>query len=239
MLYTRITALFLAVVFVPALVFAVGDLQGLAGKKAAAVKEVVARPTISRVSVLPGLPVSSRQYEFLLDRPRLSMALAHICDPSLDLYKIEERPDGTSHVDDPSGLAGDMELVSSTPGKRVYFISGHYDIMKMRFNGRMVLDTEYSERACAEGAFVDSKAVSYVKVDSAFVGAFAKLMAFLFPKKVDARIGRFSNAVKGVAVAVHNDPAGMYKRLAASGELSPQDLRDYSLMFLKKQEASR
>lgn len=239
MFYTRIAVLFLAVVFVPVLALAVGDLPGLAGKKAAAVNEVVARPTISRVSALPGLPVSSRQYEFLLDRPRLSMALAHICDPSLDLYKIEVRPDGTCHVDDPSGLAGDMELVNSTPGKRVYFISGHYDLLKMRFNGRMVLMTEYSERVCADGEFVDSKATSYVKVDSAFVGAFAKLMAFLFPRKVDARIGRFSNAVKGVAVAVHNDPAGMYKRLAASGEFSPEELREYRLMFLKKQEALR
>jgi len=239
MLCNRITALLLAAVLVPALVFAAGDLQGLAGKKASAVNEVVTRPTISRVSVLPGLPVSSRQYEFLLDRPRLSMALAHISDPSLDLYKIEVRPDGTCHVDDPTGLAGDMELVSSSPGKRVYFISGHYDILKMRFNGRMVLDSEYSEHTCLEGVFVDSKAVSYVKVDSSFVGVFAKLMAFLFPKKVDARIGRFSNAVKGVAVAVRNDPAGMYKRLAATGEFSPDDLREYSLMFLKKQEASR
>jgi hypothetical protein len=239
MFYSRIAAFFLVVIFVPALIFASADMPGLAEKKAGAVKEVVAKPTISRVSTLPGLPVSSRQYEFLLDRPRLSMALAHICDPSLDLYKIEIRPDGICHVDDPSGLAGDMELVSSTPGKRIYFISGHYDILRMRFNGRMVLDTEYAEHSCLEGASVDSKAVSYVRVDSAFVGGFARLMAFLFPKKVDARIGRFSNAVKGVAVAVHNDPAGMYKRLVATGEFSPEDLREYSQMFLKKQEALR
>lgn len=239
MLYTRTAALFLAIIYVPALVFAAGHLPGLAGKKAAAVKEVITKPTISRVSELPGLPVSLRQYEFLLDSPRLSMALAHICDPSIDLYKIEVRPDGTCHVDDPAGLAGDMELVNSIPGKRVYFISGHYDFLKMRFNGRMVLMAEYSEHICLEGAFVDSKATSYVKVDSAFVGAFAKLMAFLFPRKVEARIGRFSNSVKNVAVAVHNDPEGMYKRLAASGECSPEELMEYSMMFLKKQEALR
>jgi hypothetical protein len=215
------------------------ELDAIIRKKGASAAEVVTRPTISRVSKLPCLPVSSRQYEFLLDRPRLSMALAHICDPSLDLYKVEVRPDGSSYVKDPKGLEGEMELVSFTPGKRVYFISGHYDLLKMRFNGRMVLMTEYSERVCAEGTAVDSKATSYVKVDSAFVGAFAKVMAFLFPKKVDARIGRFSNAVKSVAVAVHNDPADMYKRLAATGEFRPDELREYSLMFLKKQEALR
>ncbi len=233
MFYIRIAALFVVAALVPALLFAAGVPQGSTVNRAAAVKEVVTRPTISRVSALPGLPVSSRQYEFLLDRPRLSMALAHICDPSLDLYKIEVRPDGSCHVDDPKGLAGDMELVSSGPGKRLYFISGHYDILKMRFNGRMVLDSEYSEHTCPEGVYVDSKATSYVKVDSAFVGAFAKLMAFLFPKKVDARIGRFSNAVKSVAVAVHNDPAGMYRQLAATGGFKPEELREYSAMFLK------
>lgn len=51
-----------------------------------------------------------------MDHPRLSMVLAHFYDPSLELYKIEVRPDGLIHVDDPAGLAGDVELV-----KRVAF----------------------------------------------------------------------------------------------------------------------
>jgi hypothetical protein len=44
-----------------------------------------------------------RQYEFLMDHPCLSMALARVYDPSLDLYKLVIRSDGLIHVDDPAG----------------------------------------------------------------------------------------------------------------------------------------
>ena len=57
-------------------------------------------------------------------------------------------------------------------------------------------------------------------------------MAFLFPKKVDERIGRFANAVKKVAIAVHDDPAGAYGKLAASGEAGPGELKEFAGMFL-------
>ncbi len=107
-----------------------------------------------------------RQYEFLIDHPRLSMVLAHFYDPSLELYKIEVRPDGLIHVDDPAGLAGNVELVNSVRSRRVYFISGHFDILKIRFNGHMVLMTSYSERLNEAGASVDSTTTGYIKISS-------------------------------------------------------------------------
>ena len=231
--YFRIISLLLALLFLPAsLTNASPDISGLLEKKGPKAKEVVTKPTISRVSALSRLPVSLRQYEFLIDHPRLSMFLAHSYDPSLDLYKIAVRPDGIIHVDDPAGLAGDMELVNSVPGRRLYFISGHFDILRMRFNGHMVMNISYAERLSKAHALLDSKTTCYIKVNSAFVGFFAKLMAFLFPKKVDERIGRFANAVKTVAIAVHNDPAGAYAKLAASGEVSPGELKEFAGMFL-------
>jgi len=228
------TSLLLAIVFIPASLINASDISSLLEKKGLRAKEVINKPTISRVSELPRLPVSLRQYEFLIDHPRLSMVLAHICDPSLDLYKIEVRPDGLIHVDDPAGLAGDMELVNSIPGRRVYFISGHFDILKMRFNGHMVLMVSYSERLSEAGASLDSTTTSYIKVNSAFVGFFTRLMDFLFPKKVDERIGRFANAVKRVAIVVHDDPAGAYGKLAASGEVGSEELKEFAGMFLRR-----
>jgi hypothetical protein len=195
---------------------------------------VVTRPTITRISELPGLPVNPRQYEFLIDHPRLAMTLAHICDPSLDSYNVQVRSDGLIHVDDPAGLAGDMELVNSVPGRRVYFVTGHFDILKMRFYGRVVLLMSYSVRPREAAASVDSSTTSYIKVNSSFAGFFAKIVTFLFPQKVDERIGRFANAVKKVAVAVRNDPSGMYGRLAASGEVGRQELREFAGIFLKR-----
>jgi hypothetical protein len=173
-----------------------------------------------------------RQYEFLIDHPHLSMVLAHIYDPSLDLYKINVRPDGLIHVDDPAGLAGDVELVNSVPGRRVYFISGHFDILKIRFNGHMVLMTSYSERLNEAGASVDATTTGYIKINSAVVGFFTRLMPFLFAKKVDERIDRFANAVKRVAIAVHDDPSGAYGKLAASGEIGSEELKEFAGMFL-------
>ena len=234
--YFRITSLLLALLFLPAsLTNASPDISGLLEKKGPRAKEVVTKPTISRVSALSRLPVSLRQYEFLIDHPRLSMFLAHSYDPSLDLYKIAVRPDGTIHVDDPAGLAGDMELVNSVPGRRLYYISGHFDILRMRFNGHMVMDISYAGRLSEAAASVDSTTTCYIRVNSPFVGFVARVMAFLFPKKVDERIGRFANAVKRVAIAVHDDPDGSYRKLAASGEAGPGELKEFAGMFLRRQ----
>ncbi len=228
----KITSLLLALVFMPVSIINASDFPGLLEKKGTGAKEVLTKPTIVRVSELHRLPVSLRQVEFLIDHPRLSMALARIYDPSLDLYKIEVRPDGLIHVDDPAGLAGDMELVNSITGRRVYFITGHFDILRMRFNGHMVMQISYLERHSEASVSADLTTICYIKVNSSFVGFFTKVMAFLFPKKVDDRIGRFSNAVKKVAIAIHNDPSGAYRKLRASGEAGPGDLKEFAEMFL-------
>jgi hypothetical protein len=233
MSYYKIICLLLAIVFISASTINASDISSLLEKKCPMAREVISKPTISRMSELPRLPVSLRQYEFLIDHPHLSMVLAHVCDPSLDLYKIEVRPDGLIHVDDPGNLAGDMELVNATQGRRVYFVSGHFYILKMRFNGHVVLMTSHSERLSETGASVDSKTTTYIKVNSPIVGFFTRLMDFLFPKKVDERIGRFANAVKRVATAIHDDPAGVYRKLAASDEVSSAELEEFAGMFLK------
>jgi hypothetical protein len=230
--YFRIISLLLALVFIPAPIISASDISGLPEKKGPGAKEVITRPTIVRVSELSRLPVSLRQSEFLIDHPRLSMVLAHIYDPSLDLYKIEVRPDGSFHVHDPAGLAGDVELINSSPGSRIYFITGHFDIFKVRFNGHMVMNISYSGRLSESPVSMDSTTTCYIKVNSVFAGVITKLMAFLFPKKVDERIGRFANAVRRVAIAVHDDPAEAYRKLAASGEVSAEELKEFAGMFL-------
>ena len=209
------------------------DISGILEKKGPRAQEVVSRPTISRVSELSRLPVSPRQYEFLLDHPHLSIVLARICDPSLDLYSIEVRPDGSSHVNDPAGLAGEVETLYAGRNSRVYFITGHYELLKMRFHGRMVVVAEYAGASAGEGPPVKATNTSYIRIDSAVAGVVAKMIALLFPRKVDARIDRFSRAVRLVALAVHDDPAGAYRRLAASREISPDELSAFTRMFLK------
>ena len=230
--YFRIISLLLALVFIPAPIIHASDISGLLEKKGPEAEEVVTRPTIVRVAELKRLPVSMRQAEFLIDHPHLSMVLAHFYDPSLDSYKIELRPDGLIHIDDPAGLAGDAEVVNAVPGRRVYFISGYFYILKMKFNGHMVMNLTYAGRPGEARASVDSTTTCYIRVNSILAGFFTKLAAFLFPKKVDERIGRFANAVNRVAIAVHEDPKGAYAKLAASGEVSHAELKEFAAMFL-------
>jgi hypothetical protein len=232
--YFRTMALVLALMIVPASIAGAQDISSLLEKADQKAKEVVIKPTISRVSELPHLPVNLGQYEFLLNHPRLAMVLARAYDPSLDLYKVTVRPDGLIHIDDPAGLAGDMELIDSAPGRRVYFVSGHFDIFKLRFYGYVVLLMSYSERISEAASWVDVTATNYIKVNSAFVGFVARIMTFLFPKKVDERIDRFTNAIRKVSVAVHDDPARAYSVLAASGEIGQQELKEFAGFFLRK-----
>ena len=226
-MFKKILLVFALLVFASSAVADAGEFDTLI-KKVPAAADVVRKPTLFRSVDLNGLPVSKRQFEFLLDHPRLSTVLARMSDPQLDAYKVEVRPDGSSHVNDPKGLAGDMELVSESDGKRIYYINGHWDFpLGIRFNGRMVLVAYYNEA----GGHVDSRTLGYMRVDNALVGLVAKLVAYIFPGKVDARIARFSGAVRKVAVEVHDDPDGVYKRLAASGEVPAGDLEAYRSSF--------
>lgn len=201
-------------------------------KKGQRAKEVISKPTIVRVSELTRLPINARQGEFLVDRPHLAMVLARLCDPQLDLYRVRVRPDGLIHIDDPAGLSGDAEIIDAVSGRRIYYITGYFDVLKIRFNGRMVMKIVYSERAGETPATSDATTTCYVKVDNTIAGLLKKFMTFLFPKKVDDRINRFATAVRKVAVAVHDDPAAAYKKLTASGEVSQEELREFAGMFL-------
>jgi hypothetical protein len=210
-----------------------GEFGALVHKEGADALEVVREPTLYRVAELDGLPCSADEFGFLLDRPRISMVLARALDPGLDEYEIQSRPDGGWHVDDHGRLVGDMDLVEAAPGKRVYYITGSWRfIFGITFRGRMVLVPEFEEHAVDGNVRVDSRARGYMKIDNALAGFMARVVAYVFPGKVDARIKRFSDAVRKVAVAVHDDPSGMYTRLIASGKVPPKEEGEYRVRFL-------
>jgi hypothetical protein len=98
----------------------------------------------------------------------------------------------------------------------------------------MVMKITYSGSPGGSPVSADLTTTCYIRVNSILTRFFTKIMAFLFPKKVDERIGRFANAVKRVAIAVHDDPAGAYGKLAASGKASPSELKEFAGMFLRR-----
>jgi hypothetical protein len=222
----------LSLLCTPLAVFADGALVSLLEKKGPALQEIITNRTIFRELELLRLPISSRQAEFLIDHPRISVSLAHHYAPFLDRYSVEIRPDRMIDIRDPGGgLAGEAELIEARPGRRVYLIDGYFNVFSVRFNGRMVLMTVYSERNGREGVTVDSTTSAYIKVDSVLAGVLARLMDLLFPRKVDERIVRFLNAAEKIAFAVHADPAEAYRKLSASGEMSPEELENFARIF--------
>jgi hypothetical protein len=226
-----IITLGLALVCIPTGVFGAEDISSLLESKGPTVKGIITEPSIVRETKLPHLPISPRQIEFLIDHPHATLALAHLYAPFLDNYSIEVRPDQVIHIDDPGRLAGDAELIDVRPGRRVYLIAGYYDVLNMRFNGDMVLMTMYSEQRENAAVSVDATAIAYIRINSAFAGAFAWMADFLFPKKVDERIDRFVRAAESIAVAVHKDPAAAYRKLKASGEVSAEELEEFGRTF--------
>jgi len=229
--YFQIITLGLALVCMPMGVSGAEDIASLLEAKAPTAKGIIAKPSISRESKLPHLPISPEQIAFLIDKPHIALALAHLYAPYLDNYSVKVRPDHSVHIEDPGTLAGDAELIDARPGRRVYLIVGYYDILKMRFNGDIVLITAYSEHRENAAGSVDATTTAYIKINSAFAGAFARLGAFLFPKKVDGRIARLVQAAENIAVEVHKDPKGAYQKLKASGEVSDEELEEFGRAF--------
>jgi len=208
------------------------DFAYLIKKKGAPAKELIEKPTLYRETELNGLPCTASDFEFLLDRPRSSIALAGKMHKSLDKYTIDSRKPGELHIDDQGNLVGDMELVINRPGKRMYYITGYWKlVLGMKLEGRMALVVDYKEVADGNGRALDAKARGYMMVDNSVAGEAFKVLAFMFPGKVDARINRFATAVEKVVVAVHDDPEGVCKRLEGAQHVPPEEAREFRARF--------
>jgi hypothetical protein len=203
----------------------------LAERRGPAGRAVVDSPTLYRAADIKGMGISAGEFEFLLDRPRLAMKLARVVDGSIDPYTVQQKADAVWSVEDSGKLTGEMELVSRAPGRRVYLITGRWKFMLgISFNGRVVLAPEYA----MHGGRLDAVARGWIKVDSTVAGSFARLAAYLFPGKVDARINRFVSAVRMVSEAVKKDPAGTLRRAQETGVLDKAEMQEYCEYFKVK-----
>jgi hypothetical protein len=89
----------------------------------------------------------------------------------------------------------------------------------------------YSERRENSAVSVDATTTAYIKIDSAFAAAFARLADYLFPQKVDERIERFLHAAESIAIAVPKDPAATHRKLMSAGEVSAEELQEFGRTF--------
>jgi hypothetical protein len=211
------------------------DLDELARAKGPAAISLLDKPTLYRETELTALPCSAGDFDFLLDRPRSSIALAGKLHKSLDKYTLEVKRPGLYHIDDGSRLVGDMELALARPGKRVYYVSGYWKIvLGVKLQGRMALFVQYTDRGRAKDRALDVKVRGFMLVDNSVAGAAFKALAFLFPKKVDARIERFATAVRKVVYTVHDNPGEAMKRLEEVPLVPPGEVREFRERFLAR-----
>lgn len=128
-----------------------------------------------------------------------------------------------------------MDIVISEPGKRMYYIAGFWKLLPgMRLKGRMALIVEYKEAGTGRDRRLDANARGYMMVDNSVAGAAFKLAAFLFPRKVDARINRFATAVSKVVQAIHDDPDAALKRVEKSENVPPQEVQEFRERFVNR-----
>lgn len=207
------------------------DFGALIAKEGAKTTELFNNPTLYREADLKALPSTASDFEFLLDRPCTSVALAGKMHKSLDKYVITETRPGIYHINDTKQLVGDMTLINSRPGRRLYYIDGYWKIiMGVILRGRIAVLVEYHETG---GGKLDAKAKGYMMVDNSVAGTALKLLVNLFPAKVDARIARFATAVRKVVEGVHYDPAGTLKRLENAKNVPPAEAREFRDRFIK------
>ena len=209
------------------------DFDALIQKKGEPAKELVEDPTIYREAELNDMPCSADDFEFLLDRPLSSVALAGKMHKSLDKYTVKVVRPGVWHIDDQGKLVGDMELVSRRPGKRIYYFGGYWKIVAgVKLRGRMALVVVYKEGEGKDGRELDAKARGYMLVDNSVAGAAFRLAAYLFPGKVDARIKRFATAVKKVVEGLRHDPEAACRRLEKAQLVPPGEAAEFRTRFL-------
>ena len=207
------------------------DFEALVREKGEAARTLILHPTLDRVAKIDGLPCTASDFEFLLDRPRASVALAGRLHKSLDRYDIQVTGPGLYHIDDQKELVGDMEVISMGHGKRLYYLTGYWKlVLGVKLRGSMALVVEYADRAPGQ-KMTDAKARGYMLVDSSVAGAALKLLVNLFPKKVDARINRFATSVVKVVEGLHDDPSGTLTRLEKSPRVPAEEVREFRERF--------
>jgi len=201
-------------------------------KEGAPVRELLNKPTFYREAEIKGLPCSVSDFEFLLDRPSTSVALAGRVHKSLDHYQIEEKRPGVFHVEDAPELSGDLEVLTNRAGEKVYYLVGYWKpVLGMKLRGRLALVLDYNEKGSGSGKAVDAKARGYILIENAVVSAAFRAVAYMFPKKIDARIDRFATAVSKVICAVHDDPESACKWVDSAPHVSRHEAREFRERF--------
>ncbi|MBI2526772.1 MAG: hypothetical protein HYY95_27560 [Candidatus Rokubacteria bacterium] len=160
-------------------------------------------------------------FEFLLDHPDFAADVAR----ALRQGKYRLRRVGDAYeADDGRGARGWLTPVFAAPGRRLFHLSGRYaPPLLPTLSGRLVvlLDSEHVEGP--DGVTYCAMRVSgFLKLDSLFTEALARVARSFSEAQVDRRVRRFFRHVAAVSRRAYDDPEGLAELVAGRPELHPE-----------------
>jgi hypothetical protein len=162
-------------------------------------------------------------HQFLLDRPDVGASLARIL--KIGTYTVTGTGKDRFHASDPEGLDGDMEILYRDGAHRVYFAAGIAKGGVLTVRGKALVVHEFQYRFADRGQpWVATQFTIYGKIENPFLALFLQIFSPLIGGLVDAKISKAQGVVRQVSELMVQDPQGTYARIAASDQLTRDDL---------------
>lgn len=156
---------------------------GAAGADLQAQAQLVMKSPDIRVSGTFELATRPELLDKMLDSPIILARLWEIYQFS-PAYKVSLRGDGI-HVEDPTGIAGDIFLVEKSGNRRVYLGIGALNhALVPAFRGKMALVLTSTPKGAGTSAHIDV----YVRTDSRVIGFLAWTLGPLLRPRVENRM---------------------------------------------------
>ncbi len=219
----------------PAIILAAEGLDPLLEKLSdPSAREVVQEATLVR----PPLPIAIRStvaiYEFLLDRPGFSAAVARHLHPHLEKYTVVEKGPAIYDVDDGGSIRGEVRLLTKAADRRVYLANGEARSMAqlIRVTGRVVILLEYRPGTSDGNPAVETTSHLFFRVDGGLMKVMVKILAPLIGGAVDRRITTLGLAARVVAERIAHDPRSLYDEMQGWTDLRPEDVAEYRRAFV-------
>lgn len=153
--------------------------------------------------------------EKALDHPALMGALWDVYGYA-PAYKITglEQP-GAVHIDDPTGIVGELWPYKRDGPRRIYIAQGKLDHWAVpSFNGGLAV---FELETTGKGDFTAIKVKVFIEPESGFAGALLSVLEPLVIKHVDNRVTLNLEDAAKIMEAISQEPEAVADRLEAAG----------------------
>ncbi len=179
--------------------------------------------TLKRSPRLDHPILNSPVHQFLLDRPDVGATLARIL--TIGTYTVIGTGKDRFHTSDPEGLDGELEILYRDGAHRVYFAEGIAQGGLLTVRGKALVVHEFQYRTADQGQpWVATQLTVYGKIKNPLLALFLQIFSPLIGGLVDVKISKAQGVVRQVSELMVHDPQGTYARIAASDQLTRDDL---------------